>query len=296
MKRWGQNVFIAAFLAPAVTVYGIFVIVPLFQAFWYSLFDFRGTNLDRMDFVGLKNYERLSQDEIFKRAIMNNLLLLIGALAALMVLGLLLAHAAQSDAWWGKVLRSIYLFPHILSIVVVAILWQFIFHPNVGLVTSGLTALGIKDIPVWMGDNRTALFGIGVAFVWYALGFVIMLFSAGIRGIPQEVQEAAEIDGARAWQRFTRVTWPLIWSVRRVVVIHTMIQALNTFALVKLMSNGGPDRASEVTLTYLYERGFEGNSFYGEATAIAVVNFVLVMALSGLVLLVFRRNPMGRSV
>ena len=295
MKRRGQTLFIAAFLAPAVSLYGIFVIVPLFQAFWFSLFDFRGTNLDRMDFVGLKNYERLSQDEVFQRAIINNLLLLVGALTVLMILGLLLAHAAQSDAWWGKLLRSIYLFPHIISIVIVAILWQFIFHPRVGLVTSGLTALGVKDIPVWMGDNRTALFGIGVAFVWYALGFVIMLLSAGIRGIPQDVQEAAEIDGARAWVRFRTITWPLIWSVRRIVVIHTMIQALNTFALVKLMSNGGPDRASEVTLTYLYERGFEGNSFYGEATAIAVVNFVLVMALSGLVMLVFRKDPSGRA-
>jgi N-acetylglucosamine transport system permease protein len=295
MKRRGEKLFIAAFLAPAVLIYAVFVVLPLIQAFWYSLFDFRGTNLDRMDFVGLKNYERLSQDEIFHRALINNMMLLLGALAVMMVLGLLLAHAAQSDKWWGKALRSIYLFPHIISIVIVGILWSFIFHPTVGLVTSGLKAMGVQDIPIWMGDKNTALPGIGVAFVWYGIGFVIMLLSAGIRGIPQDIQEAAELDGAKSLQKFWSVTWPMIWSVRRIVVIHTIIQALNTFALVRLMSNGGPSRASEVTLTYLYERGFEGNSFYGEATAIAVVNFVLVMILSGIVMLIFRKDPSGRT-
>ena len=104
-------------------------------------------------------------------------------------------------------------------------------------------------------------------------------------------KEAAELDGASGMFRFWKVTWPLIWSVRRIVVLHLVIAIMNTFALVRLMTDGGPDGATEVTLTYLYKRGFSPDSFYGEATAIGVVNFLVAMALAGIVILLFWRDP-----
>jgi ABC-type sugar transport system permease subunit len=117
-----------------------------------------------------------------------------------------------------------------------------------------------------------------------------MLFSAGLRAIPEEVTEAAELDGARGMKRFLQVTWPMLWSIKRVAIVHLTITVMNVFVLVYIMTNGGPDRATEMLLTYLYQNAFT-DSDYGYATAIAVANFGLVMILSVLILLAYRRNP-----
>ncbi len=290
MRRRGRLVFAAAFLAPSVVLYFGFVLWPLVRAFALSLYQTRGLS-DKKEFIGLSNYKELLSDPIFKTAITNNLKLLAMAVVAVTIIGLLLAHIVERKGLLPRAMRSVYLFPHILSIVVVGILWQFLLHPSIGIITATVDRLGWKDQPTWLGDPLTALPAVGVAFIWYSVGFYIMLFTAALKGISADVFEAAELDGARGFFRFRAITWPLIWSIRRVVVIHASIAALNTFALVRMMTNGGPFRSSEVTLTYLYEQGFQPNSFYGYATTIAVVNFLVVMLVSGAIMLVFRRDP-----
>ena len=178
-----------------------------------------------------------------------------------------------------------------MSLVVVAIVWQFIYNPSFGLLTSGMNAAGLgKATRAWLGDESTALPAVGVVFVWYIVGFYITLFAAGLRTIPGEVHEAAQLDGAHGLQKFWRVTWPMLWAVKRVAAVYLIVNVLNIFALVYLTTQGGPDRKTEVILTYLYESAFKNNQF-GYATAIAVVNFILAMALCGLVLFLYRRNP-----
>ena len=127
--------------------------------------------------------------------------------------------------------------------------------------------------------------------MWYSLGFYIMLFAAGLRGIPEDVKEAAELDGSTGLHRFWKVTWPMLWSVKRVAVAYVAINVMSIFALVYLMTQGGPDRRTETLLTYLYQQAFV-NSEFGYATAVAVANFVVAMLLALLVLLFYRRNPM----
>ena len=119
-----------------------------------------------------------------------------------------------------------------------------------------------------------------------------MLFSAGLRGIPAEVQEAAELDGALGWRGFWKVTWPMLWSIKRIAVVYVVINVMNAFALIFIMTSGGPDRSTEVMLTYLYEQAFK-NSQYGYATALAVINFVVAMLLSVIILFIYRKNPEG---
>lgn len=290
MRRRGRIAFALAFLAPAALLYAGLVLWPLVRAFALSLYHTRGLS-DKKQFVGFQNYTDLAKDEIFRTSVLNNLKLLVVVVVAVTVLGLLLAHVTEGKGRVAKVLRSVYLFPHVISIVVVGILWQFLLHPSIGLITATLDRMGWKDQPTWLGDPSTSLLSVAVAYVWYGIGFYIMLFSAALKGVSTDVFEAAELDGTRGFHRFRTITWPLIWSIRRVVVVHAAIATLNTFALVRLMTNGGPFRSSEVTLTYLYEQGFQPNSFYGYATAIAVVNFLLVMAVAGCILLVFRRDP-----
>lgn len=281
--------FIVAFLAPAVLLYVGFVGYPLIQALILSLYRFRGVSA-RRKFVGLENFDRLLKDDIFHRAVKNNLVLLAGAGITILVLALLISHALKGGGRVAKAARAVYLFPQIISIVVVAVLWQFIFNPT-GLFNGGLSKLGLESwTKPWLGDSKWALPAVAVTFVWWALGFYIMLFEAGLKQVPDEVNEAAALDGSLGWHRFKNVTWPLLWSVKRVAVIYLVINAMNVFALVFLMTRGGPDHASEVMLTHLYTQAFE-NSTFGYATSVAIGNFVVVMALTLLIGFVFRKNP-----
>jgi N-acetylglucosamine transport system permease protein len=174
----------------------------------------------------------------------------------------------------------------------VSLLWKFLYHPTIGLINSMLSGLGLgRFAETWLGDKAFALPSVTAAFIWWALGFYVMLFTAGLASIPGEVREAAELDGARGAVRFWKVTWPMLWSVKRVALTYVVINVMNIFALVFLMTRGGdPDRATETTLTYLYEVGFESSKF-GHASAIAVANFTLSMILAGAILLLYRRSP-----
>lgn len=290
MQRKGRTAFIVAFLAPAVLLYASLVCIPLVQAFALSRYSFRGVSSKRT-FTGFQNYERLVADPVYLQALKNNLWLLVFSGILVMALGLLIAHAAQGSSRASKALRAVYLFPQVISMVVVAIIWQFLYNPSFGVVDSlfRFFRLGIpKD--GWLGDPSTALPSVGVAFVWYVLGFYIMLFAAGIKNVPEEIYEAAQLDGSSGWHRFRKVTWPLLWSVKRIAFSYIAINVLNVFALVYVMTGGGPDRRTETILTYLYEAGFRNYQF-GYASAIAVANFVVAMAISLGVLWWFRRDP-----
>ena len=171
-------------------------------------------------------------------------------------------------------------------------LWEFMLHPDpqMGLVNGALSLVGVKA-HAWLGETATALPSVAVAFVWHALGFYILLFLAGIKGIDGETMEAAELDGSTGLHRLRTITWPLLWSVKRIATTYLVINVMNVFALVILMTNGGnPDRHTEMPLTYLYEQAFE-NSQFGYATSLAVVDFVLAMFLSLIVMAIYRKNP-----
>lgn len=286
-----RALFAAAFLAPACLLYGVFVIWPVLEAFAFSLYRWRGISAQR-EFVGLGNFRRLFSDPVFGLTLWHNLLLFLGAGAAIVVLSLLIAHALQGKSRLVRALRSVYLFPQVISLVVVAVLWTFIYNPNYGLLNAALRSLGMKGLgtTAWLGVPSVALGAVAIAFIWHALGFYVMLFAAGIRQIPVDVQEAATLDGAIGLERFRLITLPMLWAVLRVALVYLAINTLNVFALVYLMTQGGPDRHTEVMLTYLYELAFK-NSDFGLATALAVANFAVVMAVSGILLGLMRRDP-----
>jgi N-acetylglucosamine transport system permease protein len=294
-KKRAHTLFIGAFLLPATLLYGLFVVWPVAQAFAFSLYRWRGVS-EQKTFIGLENFTRLFADPIFWQALKHNFQILFGASTVLLILSLALAHAMQSGGWAERALRSVYLFPQVISLVAVSILWMFIYNPTFGIVNGALRDVRMGEYATaWLGTPSTALPAVGVTYIWHGLGFYIMLFSAGLRTIPDEVYEAATLDGAGGLLRFFRITLPLLWAVMRVALIYLVINAFNLFALVFLMTDGGPDRSSEVLLTYLYEQAMK-NSNFGFATALAVVNFLVVMALSGMVLGLMRRDPQeGRT-
>lgn len=290
MNQKGRGVFVGLFLAPAALIYALFVLYPLGQALAFSLYSWRGVSQQKT-FVGTKNFTDLFGEVGFHKALQNNLVLLLVGGVCTIALAVALAHGLQGSGKVVRTLRGIILFPQIISVVVVATLWMFIYNPRIGLVTSGMQALHLdKYVHTWIGEPKTALGAVGVAFVWYAVGFYVMLFAAALGGLPAEVTEAAELDGAVGLRRFRQVTWPMLWSVKRIAIVHFTITVMNTFALVYIMTSGGPDRSTETLLTYLYERAFNDSQF-GAATSIAVVNFVIVALVSVCISLWLRKDP-----
>lgn len=290
-KAWSaRTAFIITFLAPTILLYGLLVLLPLAQTLQLSLYRWRGVSKNRT-FVGLENFHRLASDDAFLKALKNSLVLIGICGPILIFLGVGVAHILDRDTRMGRFARAIYLFPQVISLVVVAILWSFIYNPSFGLLQGALNVAGLHGwVKPWLGDPATALPAVAAAFVWYALGFYGMLFSAGLKAIPEELKEAAELDGAVGLRRFWRVTWPLLWSIKKVASTYIVINVLNTFALVFLMTRGGPDRATDTLLTYLYEKGFSDFRF-GDASAIGVANLVLALGLAGILAVVFRRDP-----
>ncbi len=287
--RRGQTGFVVGFLAPAVLIYGLFVVWPLIQAFAMSLYNWQGISMDRQ-FIGFKNFIDLKADSDFHHALINNLLLLFVGGGVSLGLALLIAHALQDSGKLSKTMRSFVLFPQMLSLVVVALLWKFIFNPRSGLVTSAMNALHLGPYAkTWLADAHTALTAVGLSVGWWACGFYVMLFTAGIRAIPQEVGEAAELDGARGILRFRQITWPMLWSIKRIAIVHVTITVMNVFVLVYLMTRDG-QTSTDMMLTLLYRNAFKFSK-YGYATSVAVANFVVVMILSALILFAFRKNP-----
>ncbi len=292
MRNRGRTAFIITYLAPAVLIYAVFVIWPVLQAFGFSMFKWSGLSQNKK-FVGFDNFKQLFHDKIFWVSLLHNAWIFLFGGSIILLVGLGIAHAMQGEGKFTKALRSVYLFPNIMSLVVVAVLWQFIYNPRMGLLNSFIELFGKqKQRFDMLGTPGTALPGVIITFIWYAAGFYIMLFAAGIRQIPEEVVEASKLDGAQGFVRFKKITLPLLWSVGRISLVYLVINTLNVFALVFLMTTGGPDRKTEVMLTYLYEQAFV-NSDYGAATALAVANFVIVMAVSGLILRITRKNPVG---
>ncbi len=274
----GRTAFIILMLAPAVVLYGVFVLYPMAQAFHLSLYRWSGLSETRQ-FVGFANFQALFSEDPpqFLRYLGHNVIFL--AVSALVTLPLALFFAVVLA---GKVrgagfFRAVYLFPNVISVVAVATLWYFIYDHDYGLLNAALRLVGLESLQrTWLGDSRTALYAIIATSIWASLGFYILLFSAGVQNIPPSYTEAAELDGAGAWQKFRHVTLPLVWEVFKLGVLYLVIHAINLFGLVYVMNLNQPNSDTDVILTYLYQKGFAENDF-GYAAAIASVGFVIIL-------------------
>lgn len=290
VQRRGSGWFLVAMLAPAFLFYMGFVVVPLIQAFHYSVYDWSGLTSDAKA-VGFGNYQKIAVDPVFRTTLWHNLLILVFGGFLCVGIAIAVALLMQQRGKLSRVLKSSILIPQMISLVVVAVMWQFLYNPNFGPFTSAMKLVGLKDhVPTWLGDPHWALPSVILAFIWYACGFYTMLFAAAMGNLDQEIVEAAGLDGASGWVRLRKVTWPMLWSIRKIVWVHISITVANIFVLVQVLTNGGPARATDVMLTYLYEQGFKNTNF-GYASALAVCDFVFIMLLSLVILTLMKKDP-----
>jgi ABC-type sugar transport system permease subunit len=290
-RDWGAALFVGTLLLPALLLYGLLVLWPMEQSFWVALHRWRGLS-GNMIFVGPENFLRLLEDERFRGALLHNLLFFGMVASAVLVLGLLFANTLAGRFRGVEFFRALFLFPNVVSLVAVSILWMFLYNPNWGLINAVLTgpwqllkrwgapASVLQALPhegvTWL-NGPTTLPAVAITYVWYVLGFYVLLFRAGIQNISAEIQEAARVDGATEGARFWHVTLPLLSDIVRLAVIHLVINSMNVFALIWIMAPPNSTAGNtEVALTYLYQKGFVEQQF-GYSSAIGAVNFVLVM-------------------
>ena len=266
------------FSLPALILLFTFLILPVILAFVYSFMNYNMLNPDGKVFTGLDNYIRLFQDSIFLTSLKNTLYftILVVPIQCSVALGLaLLVNKKVKVAGIGRV----FFFSHVVtSMVVVAILWTFLYNVDSGIINNALNFFGIENQPFLLSADQ-AMNSIIFMSVWQAAGFQMMIFLAGLKDVPEELYEAAEMDGANVWQKFKHVTLPSISHVTGFVLIITTIQAFRLFIQPFVMTNGGPSDSTKTLVFMLYENGFQFRDV-GYSSAIAVVFFVIVLVSS----------------
>lgn len=288
----GKYKLIIPFLAPSLLLYAVFVLYPYAQAFWISLHQWRGVSANKK-YVGLDNYDKLIHDQYFRNALTHNVQLLI--VLPIFIIGLALLFATLfvqggRGVRGSDFYRVVFFFPQVMSVVIVGILWQYIYNPNSGLINGFLRAVGLGSLTrSWLGDTSTALWAVAAVVVWQAVGFYMVLFVAGMQSIPIDFYEAARLDGASRLAQFKDVTLPLLWETMRVALVYIGIAALDLFTIVQVMTEGKPQRSSDVVARYMYEQAFT-NSQFGYASAIGVVLLFLTLGLSIILLILSRRD------
>lgn len=273
--------FICICVIPTLLLTLFFTIIPTIRAFYLSLTSATALSLNPK-FVGLENYTYMFHDKSFLQALGNTLKLLAVVPIITIAFALILAFIIhQSKLKERGLYRTILYFPNLVSMTVVGIIWSFVFHPTMGLLTSLMKKIGLGAYVLpWAGDSRTALWCIAIALIWQATGYYMIMHIAAMDGISAEIYEAAKLDGASSFRQFTSITIPLMKNIIGITFVLAMSGTLVlSYVLSTVMTGGGPNGASTVLLKYMYDQGFvQGN--FGYAMAIAVFSLAISVGLS----------------
>ena len=264
------------FVLPAFIVYAVFALFPILYNVYLSLFD---TDLmSGSTFVGLKNYIDLLHDTTFTHAFWNNILMVIGSLIAHLPLAMFFANAIFKKIKGSSFFQTVFFLPSVLCGVAVGLTWTFIYNGNYGLLNAFLKAVGLGSLAqVWLANKKVALLCIIVVVMWQFVGYHMVIQLAAMRNIDQSFYEAAEIDGATGWQQFRYITFPLIKPILKIDTVLIITGSLKYYDLIAVMTNGGPNHATEVMSTYMYYQSFNIMR-YGYACAIGVILMLLCIA------------------
>jgi ABC-type sugar transport system permease subunit len=272
------------FVLPSCIILATFVYWPIVQVFWFSLHNWSILQLET-PFVGLGNYGTLLSDDRFWNALRNTIYYTIGTVPLTTVLSLAVALGVNERIPGNNLLRSVYFLPGICSLAVMGLVWAYLLNPQIGMFSYMLTSVGLPAID-WLQSTRWALPAITLVGIWKSVGFDMVIFLAGLQGIPVTYYEAAKIDGAGRWQRFWNVTLPLLRPTTLFVVVTSVIGSFQVFDQVYVMTRGGPLFSTETLVTYMYHQGFQ--IFHmGYATAISAILFIVILVISALQLRLF---------
>lgn len=275
-QKW---MFLALAIVPPFGGYLLFTLFPNLLSVYYALLDWDG--LTEAEFVGLRNLTAALQDEYVWRALGHNVLFMVTVPVLVVLISLILAYLVTNKSYRENgFLKLLFFFPNVLSIVVVALLWAFIYDGTYGLLNGALRQIGI-DIGnfYWLGSEKTAIWALIPPWVWGGVGLYVIIFVNAMTAIPKSLYESAIIEGAGHMTRLFRITLPLIMPVVRVSALFLVVGSLKTFELILIMTNGGPSGSTDVIGLYIFNLAF-GKEYinYGYASAVGMVLFVILVA------------------
>ncbi|PWJ48998.1 carbohydrate ABC transporter permease [Faecalicatena contorta] len=271
---------VVLYMAPAVLVMIVFLYLPIILNFMNSLYKW-GAISSEVTFVGLDNYIRMFHDDVFYIAVKNNLIFVITSVIFQIGVSLVIAAVLESRFMrkFQTLFRTIYFVPSLLMVTVTGITFKMLYNPSIGLLNPMLNALGIdtSNIDI-LGNAFTAIWGVAAASQWQYVGYTIILFIVAMQGIPEDLYEAADVDGANAIQKFFRITVPQMKNTIMINMIIIITGAVRVYDEVYVMTGGGPGKATQTLATYLYQEGFK-NDQMGYASAIAFFIFAVTFVL-----------------
>lgn len=283
--------FLALCTAPAAILFFIFMIVPTFNVFRMSLYE-KGAYSPEETFVGFANFEALLRDERFIQSMQNMILLVVVVTIITFGFALVFASILSREKLKGQnFFRIVFYIPNILSVVVISGIFSAIYKPENGMLNSIIGLFyDMKDPILWKGESLVMV-SLIIAMIWQAIGYYMVMYMASMSSVPESLYESASLDGAGRVKQFFQITLPLIWTNIRTTLTFFIISTINmAFLFVKAMTSGGPNGASEVALSYMYNQKDAG--LYGYCMAIGVVIFLFSFILSALVNKVTEREPL----
>lgn len=289
-RSFRRTSIILLFLLPSFAIYLLFVIYPVIQAGFYSFYSWDGLE-PLTNFIGLKNYTLAFADKVFQGAFIHNLVLLVLALLLQLPFALFLALLIGKKLPGRTIFRTIFFMPYILSEVIAGVIWEFIYRPDGGINIVLQHASPTFQPILWLGDTKLVLFSIFIAMTWKYFGLHLVLYSAALQNIPDEIIEAARLDGASAFQITRYINIPLLGSMIRLSIFLSALGSLQYFDLIWIISNGGPVHASETMATYLFKYGFRSYEL-GYGSAVGVLIFLSCFVFS----MIYQRFVMRRDL
>jgi raffinose/stachyose/melibiose transport system permease protein len=279
-RRAENSLTIVLFLLPGILLFSFLVLFPILQSFYYSLFDWKGFG-PATDFVGLQNFITILTDRVFSIALRNGLFIVFFSLVLQLPMALGLAVLIGRDLPGRVVFRAIFFLPYVISEVITAIMWLFLFNPDPdrGLFNAIMILLPGGKAQAWLGDLHLALPAVFVVLTWKYFGYYVLLFLTGLLQIPPDIEEAGRIDGASSFQNFRYLTVPLLGGTIRTCVYLSVLGSLQQFIVVWIMTKGGPVNATETMATYMYRFGLVYFKLgYGSAVAIYIFLICLIFS------------------
>lgn len=263
--------------APAALAYLLMILLPMLAVLLMAFTDYE-LGARGFRWIGFSNFAEMLTDSTFLASIRNTTLYCLFVVPASIVIALLLAMLIEAGARGRTVFRAIFFLPVVSLTVAMATAWQYLLHPTIGPVNAALRAIGITG-PNWISSSDWVLFSLGMIGVWENAGFNLVLILAGLTAIPRDLYDASEMDGAKGhWSRFRLVTWPMLGPTMLFVMVITMTRSIRVFDTVRALTQGGPNKASEVLLHTIYQEGFHYFRF-GYSAAITLVFLAIILAL-----------------
>ena len=279
-RHFKENVVGYSFILPSLIGFFLFMAYPLINSLFLSFMDwnmFKG--LEGSKFIGLDNYKEVFQNEYFIAGITNNFKFMFMAVPLLLILSLVVATLLNQNIFGRGPLRAMFFMPYIATITAAAVVFSALFHPEYGPINSVLRSIGFENVPGWVADIKWALPTVALFWIWKNIGYNVVIFLAGLQGIPKSLYEAASIDGANKLEQFRHITVPLVSPTTFFLAVTSVIGSFQVFAEVNVMTQGGPGTSTVTVVYHIYETAFQRFDM-GYASAVSWVFFLIVVGIT----------------